>query len=148
MILPFKMVLKTLDLSNTSMLVQSNKSVLGKKALTYNQIDMICNMSHIQDLLFISDKILANFLFDPYARPNTKLTGIRMEMGRGKNSVLTLKAPSKIAADGILIFFCLSFSKKIWLDISCESSAKQGIHMKSRAIFSTAINKKKKNFVC
>lgn len=28
------------------------------------------------------NKVLANFLFDPYARPNTKLTGIRMEMGR------------------------------------------------------------------
>ena len=38
---------------------------------------------------FITDKVLANFLFDPYARPNTKLTGIRMEMGRGKKKQVT-----------------------------------------------------------
>lgn len=29
-----------------------------------------------------NNKVIANFLFDPYARPSTKLSGIRMEMGR------------------------------------------------------------------
>ena len=35
---------------------------------------------------------------------------------------LTLKAPTKIAADNILIFY-FYLSKKIRLDFSCESSA-------------------------
>ena len=39
---------------------------------------------------------------------------------------LRVKAPITTAADDILIFF-LYFSKKISLDISCESSSKQTI---------------------
>ena len=51
---------------------------------------------------------------------------------------LTLKAPSKIAADNAFIFFF----KKIRLDVSCESSAKQRIHMKYQALFFQKNNKK------
>ena len=47
---------------------------------------------------------------------------------------LTLKASKKIAADDT--FFHFSFSKKIRLEVSCESSAKQRIHMKCQVLFS------------
>ena len=40
-------------------------------------------------MILFSDKLIANFLFDPYARPSTKLSGIRMEMGRGIGHFLT-----------------------------------------------------------
>ena len=55
--------------------------------------------------------------------------------------LLTLKAPSKIVANDIQIFFF--FSEKTSLDISCESSAKQTIYMKCQDLFSLK-NKKKK----
>ena len=51
-------------------------------------------------------------------------------------SALTLKAPSKIAADDTFIFFYFYLLKKIRLDVSCESSARQRIHMKYHLIFS------------
>ena len=45
--------------------------------------------------------------------------------------ILTFKAPITTAADDILkFFFFFNFSKKTSLDISCESSAWQKIHMK------------------
>ena len=51
------------------------------------------------------------------------------------NLVLTLKAPITAAADDSLkISHC--FPEKIRLDISCESSAMQRIHMKCEALFS------------
>ena len=40
--------------------------------------------------------------------------------------------------------FCFFFSKKISLDISYESSAKQMIHMKCQDLFSLKLKKKKK----
>ena len=49
-------------------------------------------------------------------------------------TILTLKAPSKIAADDNC-FFYFYLSKKIRLDVSCESSAKQRINMKYLALF-------------
>ena len=45
-------------------------------------------------------------------------------------NILTLKGPSKIAADDTFYL-----SKKIRFDVSCESSAKQRIHMKYQALF-------------
>ena len=54
-----------------------------------------------------------------------------------KTSPLTLKAPNTTAAD---IFFF--FSEKTSLDISCELSAWQTIHMKCQDLFSLK-NKKK-----
>ena len=57
---------------------------------------------------------------------------------------LTLKAPITTASN-ILIFFFFSFfnfSRKTGLDISCESSAWQTIHMKYQDLFSLK-NKKK-----
>ena len=45
------------------------------------------------------------------------------------------------AADNRIFFHC--FSKKIRLDISCESSAKQRIHMKHQASFSLKDKSKK-----
>ena len=41
---------------------------------------------------------------------------------------------SKIVAGDISFFYCY-FSEKIRLDISCESSAVQTIHMKCQALF-------------
>ena len=54
---------------------------------------------------------------------------------------LTLKALNKIAADDILIFY-FYLSKKIRLDVSCESSAWQRIHMKHQVLFSLKNNEK------
>ena len=63
--------------------------------------------------------------------------------------MLPLKAPITTAADDILKYLFLNFSKKTSLDISCESSAKktsldiscessawQTIHMKYQDLFS------------
>ena len=52
----------------------------------------------------------------------------------GKSAIpFTLKAP----ADDTLNFFFNFFSEKIILDISCESSAGQSIHIKHHALFSS-----------
>ena len=48
---------------------------------------------------------------------------------------LTLKALITTAADDIYKYFFIFFSEKIRLDISCESSAIQRIHMKHQALF-------------
>ena len=57
---------------------------------------------------------------------------------------LPLKVPITTAADdNSLTFFY--FSEKTSLDISCESSAKQTIHMKCQDLFSL---KNKKKFEC
>ena len=50
--------------------------------------------------------------------------------------ILILKAPITTAADDILKYFFFNFSKKTSLDISCESSAWQTIHMKYQDLFS------------
>ena len=57
--------------------------------------------------------------------------------------MLTLKAPSKICSR--LFFFY--FPEKTSLDISCELSAKQTIHMKCQDLFSlkNKINKSNKS---
>ena len=57
---------------------------------------------------------------------------------------LTLKAPITTAADDSCFFFY--FSEKTSLNISCESSAWQMIHMKCQDLFSPKNNKK--NFEC
>ena len=58
---------------------------------------------------------------------------------------LILKAPITTAADDNIFYF-FYFSEKTSLDISCESSAWQMIHMKCQDLFSLK-NKKKKNFL-
>ena len=55
---------------------------------------------------------------------------------------LTLKAPSKIAADDTFIILKFYLSKNIRLDVSCESSAKQRIHIKYQALFYQKNNEK------
>ena len=57
-------------------------------------------------------------------------------------SALTLKVPITTAADDNFFFF-FYFSEKTSLEISCESSAWQTIHMKCQDLFSLK-NKKKK----
>ena len=61
---------------------------------------------------------------------------------------LTLKAPGKICSRRhsrfFLFFFFLNFSWKLSLDISCEMSTWQTIHMKCRLSFSEIIIKKVK----
>ena len=52
-----------------------------------------------------------------------------------------LKRQTKIAADDILIFY-FYLSKKIRLDFSCESSAKQRVHLKHQVLFSLKNNEK------
>ena len=62
---------------------------------------------------------------------------INLSSAESAHSMLSVKAPYKIAADNILncsvffcfflffvcLFVCCFFFRKIWLDISCESSA-------------------------
>ena len=55
--------------------------------------------------------------------------------------MLTLKAPITTAAD-IYKYFSL-FLEKIRLDVSSESSARQRIHMKNQALFSSKDKSKK-----
>ena len=50
---------------------------------------------------------------------------------------LALKAPITTAADDIHKYFFHYFSEKIRLDVSSESSARQRIHMKNQALFSS-----------
>ena len=57
-------------------------------------------------------------------------------------SSLTLKASITTAADDILNIFSL-FSDKIRLDVSSESSARQRIHSKHQALFSSGDKSKK-----
>ena len=58
--------------------------------------------------------------------------------------ILILKATNKICSKRHSIFYFIYFSEKTSLDISCESSAWQMIHMKCQDLFSLK-NKKKKN---
>ena len=62
--------------------------------------------------------------------------------------ILTLKAPITTAADNIHKHFFIVFSEKIRLDVSSESSARQRIHMKNQALFSSEDESKKLKFVC
>ena len=55
---------------------------------------------------------------------------------------LTLKVQITTVAD-IFIYFFFYFSEKTSIDISCESSAWQMIHMKCQDLFSLKNNKKK-----
>ena len=58
-------------------------------------------------------------------------------------------APITTAADNNLEYFFIVFSEKIRLDISCESSARQRIHMKYQALFSLKDKSKKiKSVIC
>ena len=52
-------------------------------------------------------------------------------------NVLILNVPVMTAADDIHKYFFIVFSEKIGLDISCESSAWQRIHVKHQALFSS-----------
>ena len=56
---------------------------------------------------------------------------------------LTLKAPITTAADHLHKHFFYCFSEKIRLDISYESFARQRIHMKNQALFSSKDKSKK-----
>ena len=56
-----------------------------------------------------------------------------------EGQLLTLKVPSKIAADNT--FILLSF-EEIRLDVSCDSSARQRIHMKYQVLFYQKNNEK------
>ena len=56
-----------------------------------------------------------------------------------KTKVLNLKAPVTTAADDIHKYFFIVFSEKIRLDVS----ARQRIHMKNQAIFSSKDKSKK-----
>ena len=57
---------------------------------------------------------------------------------------LTLKAPSKICSRRQSKIFIFYFSEKTSLDISCESSAWQTIHMKCQDLFSFENKKRSK----
>ena len=56
---------------------------------------------------------------------------------------LTLIAPITTAADGIYKYFFIGFQRKIRLDASSESSARQRINMKNQALFSSKDKSKK-----
>ena len=57
-------------------------------------------------------------------------------------NLLTLKAPVTTAADDIYKYFFIVFGE-IRLDVSSESSARQRIHMKNQALFSSKDKSKK-----
>ena len=59
-----------------------------------------------------------------------------------KFSPLKLKAPIATAADDMYRYFFYCFSEKINLDVSSESSDRQGIYMKNQALFSSKIKVK------
>ena len=56
---------------------------------------------------------------------------------------LTLKAPVTTAADDIHKYFFIVFSEKTRLDVSSESSTRQRIHLKHKALFSSKDKSKK-----
>ena len=58
--------------------------------------------------------------------------------------LLTLKAPITTAADNIHKSFFNVLQRKQRLDISCESSARQRIHIKHQALFSSKDKSKEK----
>ena len=63
--------------------------------------------------------------------------------------LVNLKVQITSAADGNLEYFFHCFSEKMRLDISCESSAGQRIHMKHQALLSVkAKSRKKISVVC
>ena len=56
---------------------------------------------------------------------------------------LALEAPSRTAADNIHKYFFIVFQRKSDPDVSSESSARQRIHMKNQALFSSKDKSKK-----
>ena len=56
---------------------------------------------------------------------------------------LTLKTPITTAADDIHKYFFIVVQRKIRLDVSSESSARQRIHMKNQTLFSSKDKSKK-----
>ena len=75
---------------------------------------------------------------------------VRHSAGVTISPMLTLKHQTKIAADDTFIFFFYFYLlKKIRLDVSYESSARQRIHTKYQVLFSLENNKKVfMNVVC
>ena len=59
-----------------------------------------------------------------------------------EETVLTLKASITTAADDIHKYFFHCFSEKIRLDVSSASSARQRIHTKTQALFSSKYKSK------
>ena len=51
--------------------------------------------------------------------------------------ILTIRAPITAVADDIHKYFFIVFSEKTRLDVSSESSARQRIHTKIQALFSS-----------
>ena len=86
-------------------------------------------------LLLISNPV-GPLLFSLYI--NGIMVGIESEICLFANDCVYYRQ-AKFVADDIYLFiylFFFKFSKKTSLDISCESSAKQTIHMKYQDLFS------------
>ena len=91
-----------------------------------------------QTCLKTSHKNWSNTISDPYTHVHLKCNFVHRISKRWQRKTcdpLTLKAPITTAADDIYKYFFFFFSEKIRLDISCQSSARQRIHMKHQAIF-------------
>ena len=102
----------------------------------------------------ISDKYFSYFSMKTFCRYPFEVPcrGTHMFLRRNKKNIYlwTLKAPNKTYSRWHLFLFFYFFKEKS-LDISCESSAKQMIHMKCQDLFSLKKKKKKKkiqNVVC
>ena len=71
---------------------------------------------------------------------------INLSSAENAQRVVEVKAPSKICSRRLSKIFCyfFYFLEKAILDISCESSAWQTIHMKYQDLFSSENKKKNK----
>ena len=95
--------------------------------------------------MFIKRVNIRDFLFASFKDETLLQRGLLFKKRiccRSKFYHLTLKAPITTAADDIIFFFHC-FSEKIRLDVSSESSARQRIHMKNQALFSSKDKSKK-----
>ena len=93
----------------------------------------IRNKQEPHTVLLISYRISSKNRFNP----------IRISQEETFCESFTLKALITTAADNIHKYFFHFFSEKIRLDVSSEFSARQRIHMKDQALFSSKDENKK-----
>ena len=115
-----------------------------RSTFSYNLI--VCIKKESQNFLYTCNIFIVHSIlgtFRPRGLHQSGYKNITLHTHAILRCCLTLKAPVTTAADDNFIY--LFFSEKTNLDISCESSAKQTIHMKCQDLFSLKIKTKKEN---